>query len=757
MKTTSLFLLALICAATAADDSKGVETQPPQLQTQQLSQEIKTLKEQMEKATAKTIALPPGGLVYPITTVKDKVFGAEIRVIPPIKSVGKLSTWKPEVLAVSLNNTTYPELAAAAGATFAEDLPGPRLQISFNNISAEQFPAGTYSVTVKVTPPEALPEPYTMSVMLLRPVPTLLPPTTYSAEQEIDFFGEPENKCPALIVRETQGKAGIASLNVVDISQGGNYKTQTDAFLKLKDSPPAVPVRGSARIPIIIDKAKQFPLGDTPGKLSLEAPELPSPIEVSYTVHARRPRYHIIGWGVAGLLAGFLLRILPKRKLAQLAAEDAIDETLSRLADAEKGYQDPELEKELKQKQTKLENAKTTAPAIALKTNEQISGELATLLTTHQQNLLAVRNDFDALRQMVNRLWHLPKTLNELLKDSADFNGVERRLAAGDVTHSKKEMGDVRNKLSQLGPPGRAWRTQLDDFLKELSNPSAPLPARTATELSAWTSAFAAENPVGNLTDPAPSEGNYATLETFLLAVHRAYENSDALLQRLVTYLKTDFGDVRQRLAKISDPNAQTIADALDTAVNNLVETLSKAPQSPAEAQEILPAQLAAITDLIRRLPSLAGADRQAQVEEKIKSRDYVSAVELLKPAEVLYGDGQPSAAPKKIELSGWKNDPSKRATANPSPTPIIPDIDASSILARRLRTQHTIDWLNRLGTLVSAVVVLTVLYFNLYDTFIGTTKEVVGIVLGAFLFDLGVNFGINQVLQPLKFKDLSA
>lgn len=603
------------------------------------------------------------------------------------------------------------------------------------DLAAASLP-GPYLLAVRATAPGKAPT--VLQMALVRPAAVL---AAGPLKLQRVLWPGSSTVTGTLQVRETGGLSRADSLRLQGPTLLGPDGGAVDGSLELQGMLPRLPPGGKAAVGYQLEGG--LPLGKSTGTLRIHSPQSAAPLEVPVEVVTRRSLLWLFLSVVAGLGAGWLLRVHAARRIelnqARLPGYDLAERmqaevTRTKDADFVGAVQRPlaALQAALKGNDLPvLRDAVTKAQQVL----QQAEAGLAARLGTAQTAV-------DELERLKSGGWALPVRVAEPL---SAVNPADARAAldARDAATALKTARTERTRLLQaLRPQVRAWAGDQHRWLGAVASPRLPLPAAAAEPLRSMASRLLSVLPP---VDPVPDDIAADALHRLLATVDavRAYEARE--LARIPEWLGQAAAEVNAELRKAPAPDAAAL-ERLEAAGEDFAGQLRDAP-SPEDALGIVadPAVIGrAFREAVEAQLAPVGAAERSAIFAQLDQHAFLEAARAVLWAArkaKAEQDGTPLGEPQKPPLAADSYE--RRAEAAPlvvaGAAPLVERIvrtlggPSMSLDQMRARTVTEIARDSVVRWLIVGAVLLAIGYLTFAPTYLGTFRDLFTIFMWAF------------------------
>lgn len=306
--------------------------------------------------------------------------------------------------------------------------------------------------------------------------------------------GKPDEKASGLTVEETSELAPVRKLKGDNRDITGTDPPPGAVSITVGTIPDIPAGERGRKVPYTTEG--NFPIGSTKGKLRLTSPSLDKPLDVDWTLRARRGP-----WTYAVLiLLGAGLGALVRKGLSDVVQRgehrDRVDDLLARLRRERDARPDQEFQKAV------------TEVIDAVKARAATDGfgdatKVASIVTDAQAALknavddlakwrAAVAGDLLTFRHELRLSGSFSEVLGETMTAAeADTASIEELINRFDATGAKERLRSARQTtLKHLAQAAAAWRALIEPSLVRLERPDHPVPSGTKTSLDSMLAAL---------------------------------------------------------------------------------------------------------------------------------------------------------------------------------------------------------------------------------------------------------------------------
>lgn len=598
---------------------------------------------------------------------------------------------------------------------------------------------------------------------LTQPAPRIVTSTKVVVGQTVGFVGS-ASAPGRLSLTEQDGKAGARGLVFTDFndqSAAGAPESGRLAFSPAASSS----VTPNGTLDIAVSTRADFPLGTTSGRIEVRSPSLAATISVPFEVKVRRDRALIVICAGLGVVLGLTLRVwLAKRQLLLASSDAAYEQMAAMLKDIE-SIKDSPFRKAMSSARDALDSAlQQDDPVHIVAATKQAHDDAAALRKTLNDSLPPLAGQAQILQDLLFRRWILPPQLDRLLLDMRqDLRGVERLLEDRDARGAQAQLHMMQsNGLTAIVNAAEAHALELALYLQTLASEPPPAPVAFNAELRAF-----ALGAVGRFKSPATvwTAPTIDEARAVLEDVGRQFQQAQALADEAPPLARELLDTVRTRLQLFIVPSQP---EWLATGSLSLAaaEALPDDIAQPARARLRLEARAAAVRAAWRTwLLALAPTAPVAEIEAALADNSWGDAAELALKALRTAAPEADAAAPRgnllerlgrqtaELHAVPWHLPATE--TAGPLGTqlrlqnpPSLPEV-----LRRRRATQSESKWLAAVQSVAFGTIFVTGTYVLYADSWVGTPREMLVIVMLAF----GVDLSSDSVLAAFKNLKLPA
>lgn len=689
----------------------------------------------------------------PLESDKNGALWAEVPVWPVTPRTLAAESERPiRVMDVGFKGILNAELRARVSATLIgpDFRHGPVLEIRIGpKADAAVLPAGEYTIRLLIedwapsAPGATEPPPLQVrELRVLRPAAKLDLPQAYVAVQQVSIFGGTSGIFPPIPVREVGGASGIHELAVRDISQRADFEKVTEA--RLSASSIAVPAGKTSELHPTTNGV--FRYGDNEGRLELFAPEMTEPVVMTYKLRARRSAAFIGVAAVAGMVLGWFSRVWLKRRQEYWEARTAADEVLDAIADVQTQYNDSTLRDELKVLAAALTTQCTIArPSDLLSKSKETNAEVAKRLDAYRTSLVKAREKLQKLRPILPETWDFPlPTKAAIDKVASDLGSLPDKLQMGNATEVESTIKRaIERHAKALYDAGLSWHQEMVRVLGLLSGDTTSL----GPEVQLRIRADLAGLPV--LPGVLRPNATVDELGAFLVALSDAARFASRLQRLYPDWISESFAPVLVALEGTA--KTESLISDLRSAVDALAVALAMIAQDPDGTYQKANVQLGNIACSCQRLLELLDATYRPGIKSLLDQRQYREAA--LGTIKALKGQGEALGELPNEVGSEQKTGGGLQITSTPEePRPSTALFPAPAVLAirrlssRRAQTSRRLWFVELAKAIAAGAVYLVVIYLASMDNFVGTTKELLLIGLGAFAWDVSLDGAVAKI-----------
>ena len=498
----------------------------------------------------------------------------------------------------------------------------------------EALPAGRYRVRIRVRRKKpAAPRARFVVVDVDIAAATVKQPDVVKIRRTVGLGGSEEDAGATLVLRESSLRSRIVSADVTAGAAATGDGAQADGSVTQVDQAKELPPGGRIEVPVTA--SGEFPIGTASGKLTVDAPELAAPVEIDYQVLSERSEKVLWLLLFAGVLLGYLTKVLLARWIEKQAAKGDANEVLAKIARSAKLHPDREFQESLRtlyaDLELKLDGDATALSAAAGKARTDLKDAEDALAT----RAAAAAGKLAAARAEVSTSWTLPPEVQAVVdKDAAHLSRLSRKLQAGRV-------GEVQSELDERSQAGlRAAFTRWRE-------PAAAFVGSTATaRLTAGREELRKAAGAATTAIEAVTGAKATSLEQ----MHTARAAVESVRTQLASVADAVAREVSEVLEAADQPTAsiraagRALARTLEAAAGHKPEALSPINIAREALEDAIEA---AVTDALR-----AGNGDAAQVAARLKAGDFAAAARAAVNAqaaeqaaeEVRQGGGGPRA-----------------------------------------------------------------------------------------------------------------
>ncbi|MDP9068432.1 MAG: hypothetical protein M3N53_08845 [Actinomycetota bacterium] len=502
--------------------------------------------------------------------------------------------------------------------------------------SAQGLPDGNYTVSVVVIGPDDEQQRLDVGVehpaAQLRTLPTVVVDRTlclWILCDAIDVGSSPEEHATVTIV-ETSGRSRVTNLSIDQIDQALSGSNRVSGNL-LFEASFAVPPGGSVDAPF--ELRDEFPIGTTTGSLTLDAPQLASPVEATYEVRTRLGDLVIIPLAAAGIFLGWVTRWGLKRYVERGEALEEAQRVITMIERERSKSSDESFHTALDRLTERVTTAKTDSKKDPATLRTQVA-EVVTDLRKEVAGLWDRRatalGDLEVFQRGFSLTRTGPAAIRAIVEQGTkDSVAIEGKIAAFDVKGATDALADLKQRLTvELQAAALSWGNDLRPLLDTMQQPEGPLPKKVSDELTDAATAISAA--IQNIEALDAAEPPDAVLKE----VNRIHIQLSATMNSYVPQVAELLDTLRERLCALDNPNETPLATLqerlaeLETERIAFAKTLDRSSAGVARALDAaLTASGAAVLEQRADLPG----DLRTKLEGSIAAGDYLAAAELLK------------------------------------------------------------------------------------------------------------------------------
>jgi hypothetical protein len=571
-------------------------------------------------------------------------------------------------------------------------------------------------------------------------------------ERVIGLDGEAEATQTPLTLSETGGRSRATQLSIQPISaavSGDHAVTGHLAFTAEGGQPVGtvvLPPGGTASLTYA--PLGEFPLGTTKGTVEVTAPQLKTPLAVTYEVRTRRTAAWLFLLLVGGLLAGYLTRTWLKYRIDLGEKRVALESLHQRIVEEQSRSPDEKLQEALK-----------GALALLSQARDRDLKELSDAVTEAEKRLMQALEDLARRRaeaqlslgeqaHLLDVRWSVPASIQaQLEKARGELAASQKALAAGDVVAANRLREALFTGLAaETGKELLRWRDRVDAVLARLRE--APLPLRKEDRLVV-TPRF---EQIHNAVWQVPLDAAEPELRSMLEGTHAAR----VLLRNTAAQLQSHVRRVLQSVRDVLVDN-----DVPLEKVEQAITAWRQAPEPVEEALEWIGDQSASVERVLNAVTvERLGTVPDAEVRPLVDERRYVELAAIVVRRKRASGALSP---PLPFGASGAVLPPATAAAA--VQTPVVPAVaftDAPGAAlwgAGGLSRVVELFWgpapvparpyalaygallrAKAARTLIVGIAIVGVGYLLFAEKFTGTAQDMAGVFVWGFTIDVSVD-----------------
>lgn len=610
---------------------------------------------------------------------------------------------------------------------------------------------GSYSIGLEAI---GLSKPQTFDLQIILPAAKLRSPGTLVIQEVMGLFGLFGSSLQSpLALQETTGRSRLSEVRFAPLPISPDDPA-IDGRLAITLPNASVSARGEAKL--TYGKTGYFPLGVTKGSVELSAPQLAEALTIQYEIRRRLTGAYIILIILFGLLAGFVVRTVLKRRIELNQARLKAIEFGQRIEAEQERHPDEDFHASLKDTFAKLKEAGSgqDASVIATTVNEANTA-LTTALNELNERRAVAENKLNELNQLVAVTASLPPAIQKpLTAIEAALEAARAEFRRDNIKGAKTQSETLRAQLaSELQPLVSDWRVQLETCLLELSKDDVLLPTSL---LAQWKAAVAALKPTIDQIIALPANATVVQISQTLTAVATAQLTAREQIMRLGTGLQATLANVISVLGQVSLPDRPAVEQLRQTILAFNAKGTQRVAQ-PEQAVADLANDLAELhrawrTALLNQIPNATDQNKKA-VDDLLESRSYEQAarqvVQIIKNtnegrllgASVAAGPDLPALAslpalgisPFALPAVVTRMD---RVTEAPATLEIL-----------RSRTLRQLAQDTVFQTILVSLLLSITGYVLFQEKFVGTVPDWLGIFFWAF----GLDITVDALLQAAK------
>jgi len=449
---------------------------------------------------------------------------------------------------------------------------------------------------------------------------------------------------------------------------------------------------------------------------------------------------------------------LAKRQLLLASSDAAYEQMAAMLRDIER-IKDAPFRKAIASVREALdialEQGDPTRIVAATKKAQDDSAALRKALNDSLPPLVAQAQD---LHDLLFRRWMLPSKLDlQLLDLRQDLKAVERLLDDRDAHGPQGLLHMMRaNRLTELINAAEAHALELVIYLQALAMSPPPAPAAFNAELHAFALAASARftSPVKVWQAPTIDEARAVFQD-----VGGLFQQAKALADEAPPLARELLDTVRTRLQPFIVPT-QPEWLAVGSLSVAAAEALQDDIAQPARARLRLGTRIAGVRAAWRTwLLGLAPTSPIAEIDAALAGNDWGDAVELALQAQRAAAPEAAIAAPRRdllerlgrgaveVQMVPWQLPAAEAAGPVGTQLRLQSPPSLPEVLRRRLATQSESRWLAVVQSMAFGAIFVAGTYVLYVDSWVGTPREMLVIVMLAF----GVDLSSDSVLAAFK------
>ena len=336
---------------------------------------------------------------------------------------------------------------------------------------------GTYTVTVRIAPAGGgLEKVQSITLVLQKPAPTLDvgPDVLVKHTNNLLGLAFAQSEPGQLQLREVSGNAEIADVRFRALPAQAGAATRATVMLPAS----ATAIRPGESISFDIPPTEDAPLGSTKGRIEITTPDLGNVSSLAYEVSTREHPFLMVVLVATGAFFGWLLRVRIVRtknyraaRIQASKASEAIDALKRTVADAGFGLRADAIKDKLQA------DCLSGNPEEMLSASAKAAEQLKELQSEFD---LGRKREFDALAAMhdtLDKQWVLPPAIQgKLLEAHLLLNTALDSLQRNDVTAARAQRESLmKSQLLALLNDSAQWRRALAAYVEQLQQCPPPV------------------------------------------------------------------------------------------------------------------------------------------------------------------------------------------------------------------------------------------------------------------------------------------
>lgn len=614
--------------------------------------------------------------------------------------------------------------------------------------NSQNLRPGAYTVTVHVAPKSSPDKAQEIVLVLQKPAPTLSLGPTVVIKHQNNFLGLGWSRTDAgeLQLHEDSRNAGLTGIQLRVVPDQGEEHPE-NMTLQLPAQPFSINAAGEFKASIV--PTGSFPLGTSKGKIEIRTPDLTNISSVSYEVRTREHPALILLVAALGAFFGWLVRVFLQHRQELGSASIQASTVAEAIDDARRLIKDRNYGARLEQIRNAVQSASAGGnSAQILQSAKDATESLKKLQTEFETDRAAELAATRPINDVLLKRWNLPASVQTALESArTKLDRVSALLTDNDLTGAKTQREALTNtELVDLINTALEWRLYLSRYFEALVT-SAPPIADPERENLRKTAVKLAENlpqaPTVVSTTPAAADAELDTVHRLSFASKDAIDHLGATARDFLAWGIRTLGSIPPAALAEAEHLTQLTTAMTGAAAGDLATPQARLEEPRGRSQLLREAWIG----LLRKVTPTADLKK---VEELMANSQWTEAITTATKPKA--GGGMPLDASQPVqptrpiaEPPPGHERPIHEATSPERAPALRAPLEGTARERQRLQRQiaHASFWQ---GVLVGILFMVGVYYLHI-DTWVGTPKEILSLMMLAFITDLTA----DSVLKALK------
>jgi hypothetical protein len=595
--------------------------------------------------------------------------------------------------------------------------------------------------------------PQNIVLTLQRLAPQLAASASVVIGQVRSLRGADEVTPASLRLSEQSGRAGANGLAFLEVrDQIAAAALPDTGTLTLPATPVSVPAGGITHVDVGLNG--EFPLGKSAGKIEIRSPDLSQPLLVSYEVRVRRELWLIAVFAGLGALLGWIVRVWMAGRQALIAAHVAASDAIALVRKELAASDDATYQKVLNDWRAALARVLESKEAARIADEAKKAVDDVTAKRTGlQERLTELAKRAEPIRNVLATPWDLPDAAAAALAEARhELETLQERRARHDADGIETTLGRLNDgSLARLFNAAGEQGVHLAKLLRALADEGPPVVDGVKAQIKQLADDAAAQCPP---TFAAVKTTTVDELRAMLQKVDGSFVRTSRLASALESLTNQFFTWAQAELPLEASEGAAKLAP-LRAAAAELAAGVAAQVRAPDTAPLQLKAGMERMKGTWKSVLGTLGATKP-EVGKAVNEGRWSDVVAIVRD----------ELAPKETQLGGAMETPqalpTRQATIDMGSTrslsapPGSPEEPMPALLgtAQERRALFSEGRLIALAQSLIFAALFTVGVYLLYaDTWVGTGKELLALIVLGFGVDL-TGDSVVAVFKKLKLPE---